>query len=284
MSLKKFLLSREFFKNLGLAILIAAGILFVIIIWLSIFTRHGQARAVPDFYGLTIDEAETLAHKKRMRVQIIDSVYTNIVPRGCVVEQNPPTNFRVKKQRRIVLTINAFNPEMVVMPDLVGLSARQAYSVIESSGLEAGNPLYKPDLTIDFVLDQLIYGEKVIPGDSIQKGTEITLVLGKGLSSLRTPVPDLIGKTLARAKSTILGSSLTLGTFNFDKTIVNGEDSLAAFVFKQNPVYAEDATLQLGSPVYIWLTTDSARLPVDSTLINMYDTLLIEPPSEQCFD
>ncbi len=274
MSLKKFLISREFFKNLGLAILIAAGILFITLIWLSVFTRHGQARPVPDFYGLTIDEAEKLAKKKKLMPEIIDSVYTTLVPRGCIVEQNPREGFRVKKHRRVVLTINAFNPEMVIMPNLVGLSARQAYSLIESSGLEAGNPVYKPDLTIDFVLEQLFQGQPIEPGDTLQKKSEIVLVLGKGLSSRRTPVPELIGKNLQDAKSKILGSSLTLGTFNFDNTIQNGEDSLNAFVHKQNPKHIEDATLQLGSAIYIWLTTDSALLPVDSTLINMADTII----------
>lgn len=273
MSLKKFLLSRDFFKNLGFALIIAVGLILIILIWLSIYTRHGQARAVPDFYGLNIDEANEIAKKKKVRIFIIDSVYTNIVPRGSVVEQNPGAGFKVKKNRRVVLTINAFNPEMVQVPNLVGLSARQAYAMIESAGLQAGNPVYRPDLTIDFVLEQLHDGQQVEPGDSIQKGSEIILVLGKGLSNRRTPVPDLMGMPLHDAKSTILGSSLTLGTYNFDLSVKTAEDSLSAFVFKQNPEYNEEATLQLGSAVYIWLTTDSTRLPVDSTLIDLSDTL-----------
>ncbi len=275
MSLKKFLLSKVFFKNLGLAIAIAILILFTTLLWLSIYTRHGQKRPVPDFYGMTIGQAMETGRKKRMRIEIIDSVYTNLVPKGCVVEQNPRKGFNVKKNRRIVLTINAFNPEMVVIPNLIGLSARQAYALIESSGLEAGNPIYKPDLTIDFVLDQMMHGLHAEPGDSVQKGSEIVLVLGKGLSSKRTPVPDLTGKLLQDAKSSVLGSSLTLGTYNFDNSVKTADDSLNAFVFKQNPEYSEDATLQLGAAVYIWLTVDSTLLPVDSTLIDLSDTLNI---------
>lgn len=276
MSLKKFLLSKEFFKNLGLAVVIAAGILFILLIWLSIFTRHGQARPVPDFYGLTIQESQKLAKKKKLKIVVNDSVYTKIVPRGCVVEQNPLTDHKVKRNRRVILTINAFNPEYVIMPDLVGLSARQAYSIIESTGLEAGNPVYRPDLTIDFVLDQLYEDESIASGDSIQKGSEIILVLGKGLSSRRTQIPDLIGNNLEKAKSRILGSSLIVGTYNFDSTVKTGEDSLNAFVYKQNPEYGEDATIQLGSAVYIWLSNDSTLLPIDSLLIDLSDTLLID--------
>jgi beta-lactam-binding protein with PASTA domain len=269
MSLKKFLVSRVFLKNLGLAIAIAAAFLLLTLLLMSIFTRHGQARPVPDFYGLTIKEADSVAARKKVRVTVIDSLFTNDVPRGCVYEQNPSAGHRVKKNRRVMLTINAFNPEMVAVPDLVGLSARQAYALIKSAGLEAGNPVYRPDLTIDFVLDQLHHGNPVAAGDSLQKGSEIVLVLGKGLSNQRIPVPDLRGKLLEDAKATILGSSLLLGTYTFDETVDTEDDSLSAFVFKQNPEYAEEATLQLGSAVYIWLTLDSARLPVDSTLIQL---------------
>ena len=149
MSLKKFLVSKDFLKHLGLAIAIAIIIIFLTLLWLSIYTRHGQSRPVPDLYGLTIEEAEKTVTKNKMRFQVIDSVYTNIVPRGCVVEQNPVAGFEVKKNRRIMATINAFNPEMVEMPDLLELSKRQALSLIESSGLEIGKLNYKPDLAVD---------------------------------------------------------------------------------------------------------------------------------------
>ncbi|MEZ5011522.1 MAG: PASTA domain-containing protein [Bacteroidales bacterium] len=99
MSLKKFLISRVFFKNLGLAIAIAAAMLLVTLIWLSIFTRHGQARPVPDFYGLTIEDAGNLARKKRVKINVIDSVYTTVgCPCGCVVEQHPVAGSYRKKQ------------------------------------------------------------------------------------------------------------------------------------------------------------------------------------------
>ncbi len=52
---------------------------------------------------------------------------------------------------------------------------------------------YKPDLSVDVVIDQQINGKKIVAGDSIQKGSVIDLVLGKGLSNQRTPVPELIG-------------------------------------------------------------------------------------------
>lgn len=276
MSVKEFFKSRLFWKQVGLAMVIGVAIILLLIIWLNIYTRHGQSRPTPEIRGLSISEAEHVAGKNRMKLQVIDSVYTTVVPRGCIAEQIPVPGHRVKKGRTIKATINAFNPEMVSVPDLVGLPRRQALSIIETAGLQVGQLNYVPDLTVDFVLKQTIHGREVSPGDSVQKGMVVDLVLGRGLSSQRTGLPRLTGSTLEQARNEILGASLNLGAYVFDGTVLTTDDSLRAFVYKQNPEYRLDATVQLGSAVYIWLTTDSLRIPDESALP---DTLMTEDES-----
>ena len=273
MSLKNFIFSKVFARNFGLAVAILIGSIMVLLIWLNFYTRHGQARPVPDFYGLTLEETTRLAKKNKVKFQIIDSVYTNAVPRGCIAEQNPYPGFKVKKWRNVALTINAFHPEMVAMPNLIDLPKRQAILVVEGAGLEMGLLKYKPDLSVDVVIDQQINGKKIVAGDSIQKGSVIDLVLGKGLSNQRTPVPELIGFNLEAARNRILGSSLNFGAFIFDTSVLNQSDSAKAFVYKQNPEFSEESSLQLGSAVYLWLTIDSTKLPVDSTMFIISDTI-----------
>jgi beta-lactam-binding protein with PASTA domain len=272
MSVKDFFKSRVFWRQVGLVIVIGVAIIIILVIWMNIYTHHGQSRPTPEVRGLTIKEARAVAQKNKMRFQVIDSVYTSFVPRGCIAEQLPLPGHRIKKGRMLKVTINAFNPEMVAVPDLVGLPRRQALSVIETSGLQVGQLNYIPDLTVDFVLKQTIHGKEVLPGDSVQKGMVIDLVLGRGLSSQRTPIPRLTGLTLGQSRSEILGSSLNLGAYVFDATVVNAEDSLKAFVYKQNPEYHPDATVQLGSAVYIWLTTDTLKIQADTTMV---DTTMI---------
>jgi eukaryotic-like serine/threonine-protein kinase len=273
MSLKNFILSKVFLKNLGFAVVIVVVIVMLLLIWMNFYTRHGQARPVPDFYGLNMEETVKLAKKSKLRFHVVDSVYTTLVPRGCVAEQNPKPGFKVKKWRNIILTINAFKPEMVAVPDLVELPIRQAIALIESSGLKLGQSRFKPDQSINFVLEQLYNGKKISEGDSIQKGSVIDLVIGKGLSNQRTSVPYLLGMNLEPAKNKILFASLSLGTYVYDNTIRTGGDTIQAFVYKQNPEYREDASLQLGSAIYLWLTVDSAKLAADSTLLIISDTI-----------
>ena len=155
MSLKNFIFSKIFLKNIGFALTIFAALLLLLVIWMNLYTRHGQARPVPDFTGLSLNQADRLAKKNKLRFQIIDSVYTSAVAKGSVAEQNPKPGFRVKKWRNVMLTINAFRPEMVAMPNLVDLPLRQAVKVIESAGLQQGQLRFKPDISQNVVLEQL---------------------------------------------------------------------------------------------------------------------------------
>jgi eukaryotic-like serine/threonine-protein kinase len=277
MSLKEFIFSKVFLKNLSIAFALFFGIIMILLIWLNLYTRHGQARPVPDFYGLTLKETAKLAKKNKLICEVIDSVYTStsVVPAGCVAEQNPKPGFKVKKRRRILITINAINPEKVAVPNLVGLPIKQAKAEIENAGLEMGDRIYIPDLSVDFVKKQLYKGKEVSEKDSIQKGSLIDLVLGRGLSNQKTAVPNLIGLTLGAAKNTIIYSSLNLAAFKYDNSITTADDTLKAFVFRQIPEYKETATLQLGAGIYVWFTVDSAKLPVDSTLVVTPDTINI---------
>ncbi len=267
MSFKKFISSKAFLKNLALAAVILVAMFMVLLIWLNFYTRHGQSRKVPNFVGLTLEQTSRAARKSKMQYQIIDSVYTNTVPRGCIAEQNPKPGLKVKKWRSIMLTVNAFKPEMVAMPNLVNLPKRQALALIESTGLVTGTLRYIPDISIDVVINQLYNGREIAGGDSLQKGSVIDLVLGKGLSNQRTMVPDLMGMNLQPAIDKILGASLNLGTYIYDNTIISGKDSAHAFVYKQNPEFKNDASLQLGSSIYLWLTVDSAKMHLDSTMV-----------------
>jgi len=164
MSLKNFILSKVFVKHLDYAVALIVGFVMLLLIWMNFYTRHGQARPVPDFVGLTIEESARVAKKNRLRFQIIDSVYTSVVPGGCVAEQNPKPGFKVKKGRNIVLIINAFSPEMVVVPNLIDMPIRQAQKLLESNGLVMGNPTFKPDLSINFVIEQRHNGRTIKEG------------------------------------------------------------------------------------------------------------------------
>jgi len=264
MDFPRFLISKQFFRHLGLAVGIGMLILVTVLIWLRIYTHHGRTIMVPDLAGLTEGEVGDVTSSRDLRYEIVDSVYSSEMPRGTVIKQNPRASSRVKKNRKIFLTMNAVNPEMISMPQMVGLSIRQARLALQNAGLLLGDISYRPDYAADNVLQQL-HGDSVInEGSEIRKGEVIDLVLGTGPSKEMTRIPDLVGRGLEEARITIADYFLNIGAVTYDESMATGEDSALAFIWRQYPEFDEFRRMNKGMEVDIWLTIDSTLLPADT--------------------
>jgi hypothetical protein len=275
MDFLRFLISKQFFRHLGLAAAITLVLLLSILLWLRIYTHHGQAILVPDLGGLTVDEVDDVTSSRNLRFEIVDSVFSSEMPRGTVIKQNPRASSRVKKDRKIFLTMNAVNPELVSMPRLVGLSIRQARLALQNAGLILGDIKYRPDYAINNVLQQMHADSVINEGTEIRKGEVIDLVLGMGLSNETTRVPDLVGLGLEEARKIITDYYLNIGAVTYDENMISYEDSASAFIWRQYPEFDEFRRLNMGLEVDIWLTVDSTLLPVTDTLIVGSDTVFV---------
>ena len=98
-------------------------------------------------------------------------------------------------------------------------------------------------------------------GTLITKGSVINLVLGMGLSSETTRVPDLVGLGVEEATEIISDYFLNLGAVTYDESFENAEDSTGALIWRQYPDYDELKRLNMGMEVDIWLTLDSTLVP-----------------------
>ncbi|MFC2087532.1 PASTA domain-containing protein [Bacteroidota bacterium] len=266
MRLLKFIFSWLFIKNLFLALLYSLIILIVTMLSIRVYTHHGKSKPIPDLSNLTLEEVAAICKKEKLRFEITDSVYVNYKKRGTVIDQNPDPGFRAKKNRRIFLTINAFQPEIVEMPNVVGFSYRQAKAILETKGLSIGEISYESDLALNNVLEQKINGEEIEEGTNILKGTDIDLVLGNGYARRYYYTPYLIGKKLEEAKRELHDLYFNIGKIEYDSTVLNYPDSMNASIFKQSPGYKKDDSKPAATHFDLWLTLDTAK-------ISFYDTL-----------
>jgi beta-lactam-binding protein with PASTA domain len=262
----RYIEARIVLRNLVLAFLILIFGTVIIMQIMKIYTRHNIDLTVPDLSGLPLDEAARTAKEKDMLVEVFDSVFMSEMERGTVVMQHPEAGFKVKKNRKIFLTMNAINAEKIAMPDLVDLTFKQASAKIESFGLKLGQISYEPNIAVILVLAQRRHGRTLSPGDSIAKGTAIDLILGKGLSDEQSTVPNLVGLSLDQAKIAASDRFLSLGASVSDQTVVTPEDEQHATIFRQKPVAAPGTTLPQGSAIDVWITLDSTKLPSVMTL------------------
>ncbi len=265
MNLFRFILSKVFLKNLIVA---AVGIIVIIssaFIILDIYTNHGESMPLPNFKKMSLEEARKVASEHDLMLEVTDSVFQDEWPKATVVKQNPEPGFHVKEERTIFLTMNATNPEKVKMPNVVGVSLRHAKAILNNSGLKIGKLVHVPDIAVNNVLKQKYNGEEIKPGKTIPKGSEINLVLGKGLSSQVSELPDLRYLSLSQAKNKILASAMNIGVVQYDSSIQDEQDSTSAKVWKQYPPYRRDRKIRLGRYIDLWLTVDSTKLPVKDT-------------------
>ena len=247
-------------KNIIAIAICISVLLFLLFTVLKFATRHNQELTVPSFTGMSVEAARTLAAKSELRVDVTDSVYIPKMERGDIYKQNPKAGEKVKKNRRILLTINTVTPRTVLMPSLVGFSLRQARAELASQQMRIGKLTYRPYMATDNVLQQKYKGRNIDPGAKIEPESEIELVLGLSQDDNQTYIPDLLGLQLLSAKDMIFDNSLNVGRVIFDESVKTYSDSISAYIYRQNPVPSSEESVNRGSKVTIYLTKDTEKI------------------------
>lgn len=248
-------------KNLLGALLVVAVLVGGASIALNFITGHNKELIVPDITDMRVKDAEFEAHQAGMRTEVIDSVYVKRLKRGYVYKQNPAPGSKVKKGRRIMLTINAVTPKKVSMPNLVGYSMRQAKAELNTRGLVLGKLMYVSDMATNNVLRQMHGNMEIEAGTPIESESVIDLVVGLNPDDNMTSIPDARGLKRNSAVDLIQENSLNIRKIVYDKTVQTYEDSTKAFVWRQTPDPSADPIV-MGSDVSIYLTTDLAKKPI----------------------
>ena len=168
-----------FTKNLYLAVIAVLLLVFVVSLCLNVITRHNVELVVPSFENMTVAAAEQVAQSHNLRVEVIDSVHNPRLKAGAVFKQNPKAGSKVKKNRRILLTINGLSPKMVPMPYLEGYSLRQAQTELEAAQLVLGKLVYVEDIANNNVIRQFYKGKRIKPGTLVPAESEISLEVGR---------------------------------------------------------------------------------------------------------
>ncbi|MHC1778967.1 MAG: PASTA domain-containing protein [Bacteroidales bacterium] len=247
-------------RNLVAAAATGVVILILTIIFLKIITRHNQEMEVPDLSGMTIPDALKVAKESNLRLEVTDSVFLPRMGRGVIFRQNPVSGSMVKKNRRILLTINSIQPKRVSMPSIIGYSLRQAKAELTAKQLNVGKLIYVNDMATNNVLSQRFEGRFIPTGTMIETESEIDLELGMSADNSMTSIPSLVGFSLVTAKDIIIDNSLNIGRLTFDESVKNYADTISSFVVRQFPEPTESLSYILGSRVDLVLSTDKTKI------------------------
>ncbi len=244
---------RDIWIQLGIILLIS--LIFVLLfffVYLPWTTNHGESISVPDLKGMKLDEIEEYLEKHDLRYEVQDSAFDLNLPPLSVKDQYPKANAKVKKGRKIYLTVIARTPRMVTMPKLKDLSQRYAEMTLKNYKLQVGNITYKP------YLGAVVLEQSVESGQKIAEGSRIDLVIGDAKGSDVVIMPDLVGKTREESEFLISGSGLIVGSILTDEA----PDKPPGTINRQRPVAGEK--IKAGDIVDLWITPGTPQ-PLEQT-------------------
>lgn len=243
-----YLTTKTFRKNLYWAIGAIFAFLLIVFYSLRFYTHHGEGVPVPKLKGLTIETAIQELESQGFRYQI-DSVYQLDKQPGVVIEQDPDPNTNVKLNRTIYLTIITRQAPNVRFPEIDSKTYLEVAATLSNYGLKIGDTSYVNDVAKDVVLKFTFRGRELRAGQEVPKGSVINLVLGDGKGASEVDIPNLVGLSLSEARLALLGSSLTLGTVNFQGA---GRDTINGKIIKQFPAPVDTLSkISIGSSVNV---------------------------------
>jgi len=246
--------------NVILAFVVFMAIVVGLVVWLRGYTQHGVEVEVEDIRGMVVAEAEPILNANGLHLVVVDSTYSDKVPFGTIVEQDPKPASHAKHGRAVYVVINASGKRQVTMPDLHDMSYRQAETTLRGMGIVVDTIYeYEPstfrDLVLDVKTDDTL---SVQPGDKIAVGTTVRLVVGFGKGTEMVEVPMVVGLTLRDARSLLLSRRLTIGTVAYDEEEV--EEGKERYVYSQTPVAGE--RIIEGETVSLKLSSDIEKVVI----------------------
>jgi beta-lactam-binding protein with PASTA domain len=253
-----FLSSGIFMKNCAGVIAFVLAFVWMTSFWLKCYTDHGESLEVPNFVGMTLEEAQKKAKNRSFNLVVSDSVYRSDKPAFTILEQNPKPQWRVKEDRTIYLMVVKAVAENVLLPDIAGgnddfeqyakkLDLQQIKAEIVSRKFD---PILEPNTIMEVIYDNDTITNRLRYGVKLPKGSTVLFVVSERENSM-IEIPDVVCKKVDAAKFLISTSNLNLGNIVKDNSVLDEDD---AYVWKQEPTYQAGMTMRIGEQVTIYIT------------------------------
>ncbi len=249
-------------KHLVLVALFLASILMLTMLWLNVYTNHGQKIAMPDLEGMNYTEARQAAGKMSFELKVTDSIFIIGKKGGIIIKQNPKSGDEVKENRKVYVTVTKYNADQIKVKDLptlygndfsqkkTELEYRGIKSVIKSRKYDPGEPNYILEV---YYNGQLIINNNTLKSDvEIDKGGTLEFVVSDSGGGEIT-IPSVICMTYAEAEFMLDQSKLGIGQV-IEKGAI--EDKSSSYIISQNPPYDGINKIVMGKTIDITISKE----------------------------
>ena len=187
MTFKEFFSFRKnisFWLNIVAMVVVGIGVIFGVLEWLDVYTRHGETVTVPNVREMTVEEAEKAFRQEGLVCVISDTRYVKNLAAGIVLDMKPNAGEKVKEGRTIYLTINTREVPLRAVPDVADNSSfRQAEAKLQSVGFKLTEVQLIPGEK-DWVYGVKYQDRELSAGEKVPVGAALSLIVGDGLGEL----------------------------------------------------------------------------------------------------
>ena len=190
-------------RNRAIALLIV--LLIIGTSWYRI-SGPGNKIVVPSLAGMSQTQAASAVAELGLKVDVIQEVFSEDIPKGKVITSDPAGGGRVEIAGTVHLIISK-GKDRIEVPDLVGLTVEEAAAALKKSDLKVGRVSEKYSDTFETGL--LIDG---IPasGSPVRKDSTVDLIVSKGLEQVE--LTNFQGKTSDQAQSELTAAGLIVSS------------------------------------------------------------------------
>ena len=219
---------------------------------------------IPRVVGMTYDAAASALEKAGFHALKGRTRFHKTIPAGVILEQDPPAGSLQKRGADVTVAVSGGQATATV-PEVAGSSQQQAQIAIENAGFTFGG--------ISQQTSNLARGAVIssVPpaGTAAELPTTVSIVVSQGPSTVQ--IPDLTGRTLPDARSTLEQLGLHLGATTRDTSSFMPENTILG----QAP--AAGATVSAGASVNLRISRfpPPPRLPSSDT--TRRDSLQLSP-------
>ena len=167
--------------NSALMALALVALSYIGLLFIDVFTSHGQQVQVPDVRNLPLEKAIEILDNAGLRWEISDSTtfYENYKP-GTVIDQDPKAKSYIKKIRIIYLNVNATHAPIIPLPKLVELPGRQGLATLKAMGFKHVTMDSIPSPMGGLILQVTVDGHNAEPGKPVSVNSQIKITVGDG--------------------------------------------------------------------------------------------------------
>jgi eukaryotic-like serine/threonine-protein kinase len=179
---------------------------------------------VPTVVGLPFNDAVSALEKAGFHGAQGETRFHRTLAQGIVLQQDPPGGSTQKRGIQVTLAVSG-GQRSATVPEVAGLGQQQARLAIENAGFQFGPVTQQTS-------DQprgAVVGSNPAAGEQIPLPAVVRIAVSQGPAALQ--VPDLTGRTMVDARSTIEQLGLHLGAVTRDTSSFQPENT----VLSQSP-------------------------------------------------